>query len=125
MSIIDELGKKAGQAAQATAKRTRELAEITKLNFAISSEEEKIKKAHIELGKLYFRDFEAKVSPQYAEYLPWCEKIIEAKKAVEAYRKQIESLRTGEIASDQADSEGKIPDGLPIESLYIDEQEDE
>lgn len=57
MSILDNIGKKIGETAQAAQKKTNELVEITKLNKEISQEEDKIKKTYIELGKKVYDIF--------------------------------------------------------------------
>ena len=54
---ISSLRDKASEAAQAAAKKTKKLAEIAKANVSIYGEEDKIKKAEAELGKLYYRDY--------------------------------------------------------------------
>ena len=45
------------EGAQTAVKKTRQLASVAKANLAIRTEEEKIKKAQIELGKLYYKDY--------------------------------------------------------------------
>ena len=54
---FDSLYEKATEAAQYAAKKTKKLAEIAKANLSIYAEEDKIKKAQLELGKLYYRDY--------------------------------------------------------------------
>ena len=76
---IDSIREKAAEAAQAAAKKTKKLAEIAKANVSIYSEEDKIKKAQQELGKLYYRDYVVGEEMDEAEYLPWCQQIDEAK----------------------------------------------
>ena len=91
----------AAGAAQTAAKKTRQLATIAKDNLAIFAEEEKIKKAQQELGKLYYKDFVMEEEPDEAEYLPWCEKITQSRKTIEALRIEIEQMR----AETQCDEE--------------------
>ena len=91
----------AAGAAQTAAKKTRQLATIAKDNLAIFAEEEKIKKAQQELGKLYYKDFVMEEEPDEAEYLPWCEKITQSRKTIEALRTEIEQMR----AETQCDDE--------------------
>ena len=54
---LDTLYGMASDAAQAAARKTKQLAEIAKANLSIYAEEDKIKKAQVELGKLYYRDY--------------------------------------------------------------------
>ena len=76
---LDTLDGMASDAAQAAARKTKQLAEIAKANLSIYAEEDKIKKAQVELGKLYYRDYVLGEDQDEAEYLPWCQKIDESK----------------------------------------------
>ena len=71
------------EGAQTAVKKTKQMAAIAKANLSIRTEEEKIKKAQIELGKLYYKDYIVGEEPDPAEYNPWCEKISESKIAIE------------------------------------------
>ena len=57
LDSIEALKGKAAEAAMIAAKKTKQLAEIAKANVSIYGEEDKIKKAEAELGKLYYRDY--------------------------------------------------------------------
>ena len=66
MSFLDKLKKTAGIAVQVTASaadtavsKTRTVASIGRVKLAISSEEDKLKKAYTELGRLFYRDYQA------------------------------------------------------------------
>ncbi len=82
-------------AAQAAAQKARVLAAIAKANVSIYAEEEKIKKAEAQLGKLYYRDYAVGEEMDSAEYLPWCEKIDESKKLVAELKDSIDDLKAG------------------------------
>ena len=62
------------EAAQTAAAKAKELAAVAKANISIYAEEDKVKKAEIELGKLYYRDYAVGEELDTAEYLPWCQK---------------------------------------------------
>lgn len=81
------------EAAQAAAAKAKELAAVAKANISIYAEEDKVKKAEIELGKLYYRDYAVGEELDTAEYLPWCQKIDESKKAIAELKDFIASLR--------------------------------
>ena len=67
------------EAAQTAAAKAKELAAVAKANISIYAEEDKVKKAEIELGKLYYRDYAVGEELDTAEYLPlWCQKIDES-----------------------------------------------
>lgn len=90
---IETIKDMAVEGAQTAVRKTREFATIAKANLAIRSEEDKIKKAQIELGKLYYKDYIVGEEPDSAEYTPWCEKISESKIAIEDLKITIDELR--------------------------------
>ena len=94
---IESIREKATEAAQSAAKKTKKLAEIAKANVSIYSEEDKIKKAEVELGKLYYRDYVVGEEMDAAEYLPWCSRIDEAKQTIADLRDYIEELKAEQV----------------------------
>ena len=88
------------EAAQAAARKAKQLASIAKANVAIYAEEDKVRKAERELGKLYYRDYAVGEEQDSAEYLPWCQKIDESKQTIAALQDQIAQLRAQERACD-------------------------
>ncbi len=94
---VDTIREKAAEAAQAAAKKTKKLAEIAKANVSIYSEEDKIKKAQQELGKLYYRDYVVGEEMDEAEYMPWCQQIDEAKQTIADLRDYIEDLKAEQV----------------------------
>lgn len=59
MAFLENLGKKVGEAAQAAAKKSGELVEVTKLNVNINSEEDKIHKLYSQIGKSIYEKYSA------------------------------------------------------------------
>lgn len=111
---LDNLKEKATEAAMIAAKKTKKLAEISKANIAIYSLEDKIKKAELELGKLYYRDYAVEEERDIAEYLPLCKKIDEAKRAIAELRDHIEDLKNDvdedvESVEDEIILEAELP----------------
>ena len=107
MALNESIGAfvaKANEVAQAAAKKAKDVTGIAKAKVAILTEEDKIKKAQVELGKLYYRDFAEGTTPDAQEYLPWCDKITESKTTIEELKAKIEELRaTGAV--DDADED--------------------
>lgn len=81
------------EAAQAAARVTKGAAAVTKSNISILTEQDKQKKAYLELGKLYYRDYITGEDPDDAEYMPLCEAITEAAKNIEALRGELEEAK--------------------------------
>lgn len=100
MDSLDSIREKATEAAQIAAKKTKKLAEIAKANLSIYAEEDKIKKAQTELGKLYYRDYVVGEDLDTAEYLPWCLKIDESKEAIADLRDYIDELKAEHVQED-------------------------
>lgn len=82
-------------AAQTAAQKAKVLAAIAKANISIYAEEDKIRKAELQLGKLYYRDYAVAEEMDNAEYLPWCEKIDESKRLIAELKDTIDDLKAG------------------------------
>ena len=96
MGFFDNLKEKASDLAQAGVAQSKRLAEIAKLKTANLGEEDNIKKAYVEIGKLYYA--EKGHAPEGA-YAAACEKITAAKAAIEANNDRIAELKeTGDDA---------------------------
>jgi len=65
MSFLDNIGK----AAQAAAKKSSELVEVTKLNMNVNSEEDKIQKIFNQIGKTVYDKFktDGSIIPEFTE----------------------------------------------------------
>ena len=98
---FDSLYEKATEAAQYAAKKTKKLAEIAKANLSIYAEEDKIKKAQLELGKLYYRDYVLGEEQDEAEYLPWCKRIDESKQTIADMRDYLDELKAERVEMGQ------------------------
>jgi len=91
MAFLDDLKEKALDLAQTGVAKSRQLAEIAKLNIANTGEEDTIKKAYIEIGKLYYAERGA--APE-AAYVALCEKITAAKVNIEENKNRIAELKS-------------------------------
>lgn len=114
---IDAIKGYAANAAQTAVKKTRMLASIAKANIAILAEEERIKKAQLELGKIYYKDFILDEEPDQAEYLPLCDRITESLKLIDNLKLEIAIARqeVGEDADDADDTlDADAPESLDI-----------
>lgn len=87
---FDTLKDKATDLAQAGVAQSKRLAEIAKLKMNNMAEEDAIKKAYIEIGKLYYA--EQGVSPDGA-FAAACERITASKAAIEANNDRIAELK--------------------------------
>ena len=110
MSFLDTLKKTAGIAAQVTVSaadtavsKTRTVASIGRVKLAISSEEDKLKKAYTELGRLFYRDYQAQAEADMTEYQPWCDRAADAREQIQRLTQELETLK----------AEGKEPKDAP------------
>ena len=94
------LKDKAADLAQTGAAESKRLAEIAKLKSANLGEENAIKKAYAEIGKLYYEMMGAAPGEEFAAA---CEKITAAKAAIEANNDRIAELKVKEEASEAAE----------------------
>lgn len=97
---LDTLKEKAVDLAQSGAAKSKELAEVGKLKLNNAAEEDAIKKAYVEIGKLYYA--ERGMTPD-AAYAALCEKITAGKAAIEANNARIEELKAEGSACEAAE----------------------
>ena len=113
------------EAAQTAAAKAKELAAVAKANISIYAEEDKVKKAEIELGKLYYRDYAVGEEPDTAEYLPWCQKIDESKKTIAELKDFIAEAEAAPTDDDfeivVADDEPKADEAPAVEAPKTEE----
>ncbi|MBE6933256.1 MAG: hypothetical protein E7464_07755 [Ruminococcaceae bacterium] len=123
---IDAIKGYATNAAQTAVKKTKMLASVAKANIAILAEEEKIKKAQLELGKIYYKDFILDEEPDQAEYLPLCDKITESLKLIDNLKLEIALAREGAEAEEPAEAEAEaepVPEVVVVEDVPVVEAE--
>ena len=96
-------------AAQTAAQKAKVLAAIAKTNVSIYAEEDKIKKAEAQLGKLYYRDYAVGEEMDNAEYLPWCQKIDESKKLIAELKDYIDSLKQDDAVAEEEFVDVNVP----------------
>lgn len=116
MSFLNKLKQQAGVAAQAAGtvaqtavQQTKTLAAIGRVKLAIASEEDKMKKAYTELGKLFYRDYEAQTEAEMTDYEPWCGKVADAKAQIQRLNEELEKLRAEEVPQSVAEEPEEVP----------------
>lgn len=119
MALIDDLKVRAVELTQAGMAKSKQLAEIARLNLANAGENDSIRKAYLELGKLYYA--ERGMAPE-AGYTALCEKITTAKINIEENNARIAQIKEeGALKdSDVVSVETEIP---PEEPVILSQQE--
>ena len=99
--------------AQVATRMTKSAAALTKANINILSEQDKLKKAYMELGKLYYRDYITGEEPDDAEYLPLCDAITEATQNIDNLRTTVQDIRSAK--DDDQTEEASEAEEAPVE----------
>ncbi len=129
MSFLDTLKKTAGMAAQVTASaadtavsKTRTMASIGRVKLAISSEEDKLKKAYTELGRLFYRDYQAQAEADMTEYQPWCDRAADAREQIQRLTQELEMLKAEgkDPVKDEPKTEEAKPEEVEDPSIFAD-----
>ena len=113
MALIDDLKVKAVELTQAGVSKSKQLAEIARLQLANAGENDSISKDYLELGKLYYA--ERGMAPE-AGYTALCEKITAAKINIEENKARIAQIKEeGALKdADVASVETEIPPEEPV-----------
>lgn len=102
MSIFDDLGKKLSFAMGETVSKTKEIANVTKLNTSIAARQHEIEDAYREMGRvLYEREVNDPNSPVAA----LCTKVTANLESIADMKAQIAQLKDSTVANRKARSE--------------------
>lgn len=104
-STFENLKGKATDLAQAGVAQSKRLAEIAKLKADNMAAEDAVKKAYLEIGKLYYAEKGAAPDGAYAAA---CEKITAAKAAIEANNDRVAELKQSGDPEPEEEPEAEI-----------------
>lgn len=90
MAFFDELGKKISQTGQRAVQKTKEMADVAKLNSNITEEEKKINNAYYQIGQLYVSKHEEDAEDEFRILI---EQLKESQKKIEELKKQIQVIK--------------------------------
>jgi len=112
MAFFDAFKDKAMDLAQTGVAKSKQLAEMAKLKAANLSEEDEMKKAYIEIGKLYYA--ERGMAPE-AAFAALCEKVTAAKVNIEENKAKIEALKQESgVAEEEEPVITEVPPEEPV-----------
>ena len=97
MGIFDEIGKTISSAASSASQKTKDVAEITRLNFSISSKENELDKIYMQIGKNICQNYEDVVANEFPEEL---EKVKDIKEEIANMRRKLLALKNVVLCSD-------------------------
>ena len=112
MGFFDDFKEKTTDLAQAGVAQSKRLAEIAKLKLSNMGEEDTIRKAYIELGKLYYAEHGSAPEGAYASA---CEKITAARAAIETNNDRIAQLKNS--ADEEEEEEPEAAACTPAEPV--------
>ena len=95
---LEALKKLVNDVANTAKKATKSAATVTKAEVNIFSEQDKLRKAYLALGKLYYRDYITGEEPDDAEYIPLCDAITAATKNINDLK-----IKVSEVTSSKKD----------------------
>ncbi|MCI7472808.1 MAG: serine proteinase [Clostridiales bacterium] len=98
MAFFDDLKDKATDLGRAGMAKSKQLMEITKLSLNNSGEEDAIRKAYLEIGKLYYAERGGAPEPGYAAL---CQRITTAKINIEENKARIAQIKQDGVLSDE------------------------
>ncbi|MCI2106408.1 MAG: serine proteinase [Intestinimonas sp.] len=101
MTSFEELKNRALDLAQSGVAKAKVMTDVAKLNIANTTEEDAIKRAYIEIGKLYYA--ERGMAPE-AAYVALCEKITAAKTRIEENNTKISDIKKANASVVDVDS---------------------
>lgn len=90
MAFFDDLGKKITQGGQAAIQKSKELAEVAKLNSLVSDEEKNINNNYFQIGKLYVTIHKTDCDDDFRGMI---NTIQESEKKILDYKEQIQVIR--------------------------------
>ena len=90
MAFFNELGKKITQTSQDVMQKTKEMADIAKLNSAISDEERKIENLYTQIGQLYVSLHNQDEEPDFAQLLS---ELQTANEKIESIKQDIQDIK--------------------------------
>ena len=110
---FDNLKDRATDLAQAGVAQSKRLAEIAKLKMANMAEEDAIKKAYVEIGKLYYAEKGATPDGAFAAA---CEKITASKAVIETNNERLAELKQPGDPEPEAEVEAVEVETAPEEA---------
>lgn len=90
MAFFDDFGKKISQASQSTLQKTRDMADVAKINMQISDEEKKMNDTYLQIGKLYM---ELHASDSEEAFQGMVQTIADAQANIKEFEAQIQEIK--------------------------------
>lgn len=90
MAFFDDFGKKISQASQSTLQKTKDMADVAKINMQISDEEKRINDACFQIGRMYMELHESDGEDAFQELV---QSVLAARDKIKTYQAQIQEIK--------------------------------
>ena len=92
MAIFNEIGKKISQGGHIAVSKTKDMADVVKLNSSVSAEERNINDIFAEIGKKYYEMYAAEDKAEEV-FQPFIQEIRQAYQRIDEYKAQLQRLK--------------------------------
>ncbi len=116
---LEDIMNRVTDLAQAGAAKARELAEIGKLKVSNASEEDAIRKAYIEIGKLYYAEHALAPDAPFAEL---CAKVTASKEKIAYNNQKIADLKAANNIRDEEVADYEPGAAEVVEEAPVDDE---
>lgn len=99
MAFLENLGKTISGAAQQAAKKSGEMVEITKINMSIGSEEDKIEKLKLAIGKKVFESYTAGTKISIDDFQDLCKEVADRNETIKELKIKIMDVKDLRLCS--------------------------
>ena len=96
MAFFDKIGETISSKSKDVAKKAKDMAEIAGLNGKISTQEEIIRKAYLEIGKAFYEKYSNDLSNEFGVE---CEKITMANDEIAKIKSEIQKIKNCKVCS--------------------------
>lgn len=90
MAFFDDIGKRISQTGQSAVQKTKEMADVAKINTVISDEERRLNNNYIQIGRLYVELHSDDYEQAFADMMT---EIKDAEKKIDEYKQQIQDIK--------------------------------
>lgn len=114
MAFFNKIGKKIGDVAGSAADKAKDLAETTKLNNAISSEEKQINQYYLEIGKTIFELEKNNSDSPVAEQI---KKILTSQHTIAEIRNRIAEIKEDKDEQPASDQSQTVENSVSVQNI--------
>lgn len=120
MGVFENIGKKVSEGARAAAKKSGEMVETTKLNMHVHTEEEKIQKLYVAIGKKVYTVF-SETGKAGETFIEECDSIKEIEAKIVVLKEKLLAVKSVKICTS---CKGEIDKGTEFCPMCGTKQED-